>query len=363
MRGSPVVSVVTPTLNQARYLTRAIESVRAQSYSAVEHIVIDGGSTDETIEILRRAGDGGGIRWVTEPDDGMYEAVNKGLGLATGEVLAYLNSDDAYMPWTIEVVVRAFRANPDVDLLFGDGIKLNESTGAQRLRLFSPFDRVSLANYESIMQPAVFWRRRLFERIGGFDVGMRYAADLDYWLRAAGAGARIAHVNEVLAVERNHEGRLSVAQSLAASDEGQVMRARHAGAAGGPEGRQRAMAREVRWQRWIWLRFLTAFALRPLPGPWGRFFRDGDVKVRPQRVLRGTGLPKFSLLWNAVISPLAADVLGASGENAPRRRRRTRRRPRLRLLWLALPRLVASRYRLVTRRGPAATSAKPQAAK
>lgn len=346
MRGSPVVSVITPTLNQARYVAHAIESVRAQSYPAVEHIVIDGGSTDGTIEILRREGDAGAICWITEADDGMYDAVNKGLGLATGDVLAYLNSDDAYLPWAIEVVVHAIRAHPEVDLLFGDGIKLNESTGAQRLRLFTPFDRVSLANHELIMQPAVFWRRRLFERIGGFDAGMRYVADLDYWLRAAGAGARIAHVNEVLAVERNHAGRLSVAESAAMSAEAQVMRARHAGADGGPEAKQRAVARDVRWQRWIWLRFLTAYALRPLPGPWDRFLREGDVKVRPQRVLKGTGLPKFTLLWNAVVSPLAADVLGTTGANAPRRRRRTRRRPRLRLLWLALPRLVASRFRL-----------------
>lgn len=361
MRGSAVVSVITPTLNQARYVTRAIESVRAQSYPAVEHIVIDGGSTDGTIEILRREGDAGGIRWVTERDDGMYDAVNKGLALATGDVLAYLNSDDAYLPWTIEVVVRAFRAHPGVDLLFGDGIKLNESTGAQRLRLFTPFDRVSLANHESLMQPAVFWRRRLFERIGGFDAGLRYVADLDYWLRAAGAGARIAHVNEVLAVERNHAGRLSVAHSAAMSVEAQAMRARH-GADGGPEGRQRAMARDVRWQRWIWLRFLIAYALGPLPGPWDRFLRDGDVQIRPQRVLMATGLPQFKLLWNAVTSPLAAEVLGIALEGAPRRRRRTRRRIRLRLLWIAVPRLVASRYRLVTRRGPAATSQKPQAA-
>ena len=363
MRGNPVVSVITPTLNQARYVTHALESVRAQTYPAVEHIVIDGGSTDGTIDILRREGDTGAIRWVTEADDGMYDAVNKGLGLATGDVLAYLNSDDAYLPWAIEVVVRAFRAQPDVDLLFGDGIKLNESTGAQRLRLFTPFDRVSLANHESVMQPAVFWRRRLFERLGGFDAGMRYVADLDYWLRAAGAGARIAHIDEVLAVERNHADRLSVAQATAMRAEAQLMRARHAGPDGGPEAKQRALAREVRWQRWIWLRFLTAYALRPLRGPWDRFLRDGEVRVRPERILKGTGLPKFTLLWNAVVSPLAADVLGAAADTAPRRRRSARRRPRLRLLLLALPRLVASRVRLVTGRGPAATPVKPQAAK
>ena len=363
MSETPVVSVITPTLNQARYVTHTIESVRAQSYPAVEHIVVDGGSTDGTIEILKREGDAGAIRWVSEADNGMYDAVNKGLGLATGDVLAYLNSDDAYLPWAIEVVVRTSDARPDVDLVFGDGIKLIESTGAQRLRLFTPFDRISLANHESVMQPAVFWRRRLVERIGGFDVGFRYVADLDYWLRAAEAGAKIAHVNEVLAVERDHADRLSVAQSTAMVAEGEVMRARRAGPHGGPEAKQRAIARDVRWQRWIWLRFLTAYALHPLPGPWDRFLHEGRVKIRPERILRATGRPEFRLLWGAVTTPLAAEVLGVAGEKVPRRRHRVGRRFRLRLLWLAVPRLVASRVRLVTRRGHAPTPAKPQTAK
>jgi glycosyltransferase involved in cell wall biosynthesis len=311
----PLVSVVTPTLNQAAFLERTLRSVREQRYRAVEHIVIDGGSTDGTLDILRREGDQGTIRWISEADSGMYDAINKGLALASGEVLAYLNSDDVYLPWAIETTLGVFQARPGVDLVFGDGIKIEEDTGVQRLRLFPPFDRVSLANYESIMQPAVFWRRRLFERLGGFDSSMRYVADLDYWLRAAAAGAIIAHVAEAIAIERIHPARLSSAQGEAMAAEDRLMRARHAGAEGGPAGRQRAVRRDIRWQRWLWLRFVLAASFRRLPGPWHRFLREGDVRVRRWRALRGSRPYRYKLLRNAVVSGLAASIV--SGEASP----------------------------------------------
>lgn len=308
--------MVTPTLNQAPFLEHTLRSVRAQTYPNVEHIVVDGGSTDGTLDILRREGEGHGegqgaaLRWVTEPDRGMYDAVNKGMALARGDVLAYLNSDDAYLPWAIEAVMKVFESRPRVDLVFGDGIKVDEETGVQRLRLFPPFDRVSLAYYESIMQPAVFWRRGLFDRIGGFDEQMRFVADLDYWLRAAAAGARIAHVDEVLAVERIHAGRLSSAMRDVMAAEDRAMRARHVGTADRPAARQRAVARDIRWQRWLWFRFVVAASLRSWPGPWHRFLNDGNVRVRRRRALKGSRAYHYNLLKGAVVSHLAADVLG-----------------------------------------------------
>ncbi|HUG30651.1 MAG TPA: glycosyltransferase family 2 protein [Candidatus Limnocylindria bacterium] len=305
----PLVSIVTPTLDQGRFLEATLRSVRAQSYPRVEHIVIDGGSTDDSLDILRREGERGTIRWISEPDDGMYDAVNKGLALAEGEILAYIASDDAYLPWAIESVMRVFESRPMVDVVFGDGTKIEEETGIQRLRLFPPFDRVSLASYESLMQPAVFWRRRLFDRIGEFDTRMRYVADLDYWLRAGAAAARFAHLNEVIAIERIHAGRLSSAQADAMAAEGQQMRARHAGTDGGLADRKRAVARHMRWQRWLWWRFLVASRLRRLPGPWHRFLTEGDVIVRPRRVLSGSRPHKSKRLRNAVVSRVAADVM------------------------------------------------------
>jgi glycosyltransferase involved in cell wall biosynthesis len=314
----PLVSVITPTLNQAHFLEPTLRSVRAQTYPRIEHIVIDGGSTDGTLDILRRLGGGGGeadgvLRWQSEPDRGMYDAINKGLALANGEILAYLNSDDAWLPWAVEAVVRVFESRPDVDLVFGDGIKVFEADGAQRLRLFPPFDRVSLANYESLMQPAVFWRGRLTERIGAFETGMRYVADLDYWLRAAEAGAKVAHLNEVIAIERIHEGRLSTAHRDAMAAEDQDMRARHTGGRGGPAGRQRAVRRYQRWQRLLWLTFVAAASVRSMPGPWHRFLRGGNVKVRRRKALNGSRPNRSRKLRNAVVSRLAADVLAGTG--------------------------------------------------
>jgi glycosyltransferase involved in cell wall biosynthesis len=309
------VTIVTPTLNQVQFLGATLRSVRSQGYSPIEHIVIDGGSTDGTLDLLRAESDGKALRWITEPDSGMYDAVNKGLALAQGDVLGYLNSDDAYLPWAIETVMQAFADRPGVEVVYGDGVKVDEGTGVQRLRLFPPFDRVSLANYESLMQPAVFFRRSLYERLGGFDSSMRYVADLDYWLRASAAGAGVAHVDEVIAVERIHAGRLSSTQEGAMAAENAVMRAGHAGDRGGPEGRARAKARDSAWQRRLFRRFLVASFVRYLPlplslrGPWSRFLRSGRVTVHAWRVLRGTRPHRRKQLINAVVSGLAAGVL------------------------------------------------------
>jgi glycosyltransferase involved in cell wall biosynthesis len=305
----PVVSIVTPTLNQARYLQRTLDSVRAQTYPVGEHIVVDGGSTDGTLDILRREGERGTIRWTSGPDDGMYDAVNKGLAMARGDILAYLPSDDAYLPWAIETIVDRFASRPALDLVFGDGITIEEDSGTQILRLYAPFDRISLANHASLLQPAVFWRRRLYERLGGFDARMRYVADLDYWLRAAAAGATIAKVDEVIALERVHEGRLSSARREAMQREEQQMRASHAGPDAGLAARQRAARRFLRWQRWLWLRFVLASTLHPLPGPWQRFLNHGLVTVHRRKALSGLRPRRHNRLRGAIESRLAADII------------------------------------------------------
>lgn len=303
------VSIVTPTLNQAKFLEATLESVRHQTHEVAEHIVVDGGSDDGTIDILRRHGDRGTIRWTSGPDVGMYDAVNKGLAMATGDILAYLPSDDVYLPWAIEAVVAAFAARPELDLVFGDGVTFEQDSGIQILRLNPPFDRVSLANYASVLQPAVFWRRHLYERLGGFDVRMRYVADLDYWLRAAAAGAAIAHLDEVIAIERVHDERLSTASRTAMREEELEMRARHGAAATGKRRWQRAARRWQRWQRWLWLRFLVASALRPLPGPWHRFLVEGKVTVHPRAVLSGLRPGRHARLRKAMQSRLAAEIV------------------------------------------------------
>jgi GT2 family glycosyltransferase len=336
------VSVVTPTLNQAAFLEWTLASVRAQSHASIEHIVMDGGSTDETVSILDREGARGTLTWVSEPDRGMYDAINKGLARARGDILTYICSDDAWFPWAVETVVAVFASRPDVDLVYGDGIKVRDG-GWQRLRLFGPLDRISLANFESLMQPAVFWRRRLLDRIGGFDDSMRFVADLDYWLRAAAAGATIEHVDEVIAVERIHGARLSAAQKDTMAEEDRRMRARHAADQGGPEARARAVQREERWQRWLWLRFVLARAVSPLGG-WRRFTWSGAVDVRWNRVVNGSEPgAQHTPLWGAVTSARAAEILGIASA-APRSARPLRAiRARLALLRHVIPHLMPAR--------------------
>jgi glycosyltransferase involved in cell wall biosynthesis len=346
----PLVSIVTPTLNQARFLERTLASVRAQTYHPIEHVVIDGGSTDGTLDILKREAEAGRLSYVSERDRGMYDAINKGLARTTGGILVYLNSDDAWFPWAVETVVAAFDANPDADIVFGDGIKVDEADGSQRLRILPPFDRVSLANYDSLCQPAVFWRRSLYQRMGGFDASMRYAADLDYWLRASAAGSGIVHVDEVIAIERIHEERLSSAHEAAMAVEVGEVRARHAAERGGPDGRWRAQVRDDRWQRWLWPRYMASFALRPFDRPWRRFLRLGGVSVHGRQILAGSR--HHHRLWGATSSSLAAEILGSAMPGARHADPVGHLLERFQLLALALPRLPGSRIAISRRRPP-----------
>jgi glycosyltransferase involved in cell wall biosynthesis len=200
----PLVSIVTPSLNQARYIGETILSVRGQSYDNIEHIVVDGGSTDGTIELLLGLEGPPGFRWKSEPDRGMYDAVNKGFGLATGEILAYLNSDDLYPPWTVERIVAFFAAHPNADLVYGDYLQLDEA-GGQMLLLQPPYNATYIRRSGFIPQPTAFWRRSVREAIGGFDTTLQFVGDCDYWIRA-GQRFGIVKLDEVLAYDRIQPG-------------------------------------------------------------------------------------------------------------------------------------------------------------
>src|SRR5262249_45936520 len=120
----PTITVVTPSFNQARFITETIESVLSQDYPGLEYIVMDGGSTDGTQEILRRYGDR--VRWVSEPDRGQADAVNKGVALAHGEIIGWLNSDDTYAPKALEKVARVFAGSDDLAVVYGDADHVRE---------------------------------------------------------------------------------------------------------------------------------------------------------------------------------------------------------------------------------------------
>ena len=198
-----LVSVITPSYGQGRFIEETILSVKRQEYPHIEHIIVDGGSRDETLEVLGRYEGTYNMRWISEPDRGMYEAVNKGLRMSQGEILAYLNSDDRYFPWTVRVAVNALTEHPEVDFVFGDMVNVEEETKSIRLYLFPHFRLGYIRRSGYLGQPSVFWRRSVFARRGGFDESLKYVADCDYWMRV-GALHRWQKVHEVLALERDH---------------------------------------------------------------------------------------------------------------------------------------------------------------
>lgn len=214
-----LVSIVTPTMNREALLEGTLSSVAAQTHTTLEHIVVDGGSTDGTVELLAaRAAADPRLRWTSEPDRGMYDAINKGLRDTRGEIVAYVNSDDRYFPWSVATAVRALDET-GADLVFGDVMRSDELRGILAPVFQPPLHASRMAAYGTLFQPTVFMRRRVLDELGGFDDSLRYVADLEFWLRAA-ERFRIAQVSEFLALEYRHEEMLSetARDAMAAED-------------------------------------------------------------------------------------------------------------------------------------------------
>ena len=206
-----LVSIVTPCLNSARFIEETVESVLAQDYPRIEYIVMDGGSTDGTIDILRRYQQR--IKWTSETDSGAADAINRGIAQSRGEIFAYLNADDAYLPGAITAAVRAFEANPEADVVYGGGDWIDET--GQRIGPYPvrDFDRDLLARECFICQPASFIRRAAFENAGGMDPNLRVTFDYELWMRLA----RVHQMHrmdapEALAVSRMHSSNKSLGQ-------------------------------------------------------------------------------------------------------------------------------------------------------
>jgi len=195
-----LVSIVTPSLNQGRYLLEAIESVRAQTHAPVEHVVVDGGSDDDTLAIL---GEQEGLRWVSEPDRGQSHAVNKGFAMAKGEVFGWLNADDAYEP---HAVAEALDALDGVGLVYADVTRINDDgVNPRRIRSRPSWNLwTELNDGNGVFSPAVFFTREAFETVGGLDESLHLAMDYDLWLKIGKRfGAR--HVDRVWALQRIHD--------------------------------------------------------------------------------------------------------------------------------------------------------------
>jgi glycosyltransferase involved in cell wall biosynthesis len=182
----PLVSVVTPSLNQGRFLADALDSVIAQQHPAIEHIVVEGGSTDETATVLEEYTRRAHIRVIEDvPPRGQAAALNVGFRAARGEIIGWLNADDRYVPGAFAAATETLVG--EVKLMYGDWQIIDELGAVIRSQVAGKFDRRDLLNGTggTIGQPAVFFRRELFERIGYLDENLHYAMDYDFWLRAA----------------------------------------------------------------------------------------------------------------------------------------------------------------------------------
>jgi len=177
------ISLVTPSLNQGKFIRQTIESVLSQGYLDLDYRVQDGGSTDGTLAVLREFEPR--VPFVSEKDRGQADAINKGLARATGEVLGYLNSDDVLRPGALAAVGEAFASDPDLVFLWGRASYLDEAGNAVSPYLARPDAIERLADACFIAQPAAFFRRQAWDEIGPFDESLHHTMDYDYWIRIA----------------------------------------------------------------------------------------------------------------------------------------------------------------------------------
>ena len=179
----PLISIVTPSYNQAEFIEETIQSVLTQDYARREYLILDGGSTDGSAHIIRRYADQLDY-WVSEPDRGQSHAINKGLARAQGDVLTWLNSDDVYLPGALSAVAECFDRHPEVDLVYGDFV-FTDLQGAvlRRRKVFPKISYAQLVFHDYLGQPAVFFRRSLFEQVGPVDESLYYSMDWDLFLR------------------------------------------------------------------------------------------------------------------------------------------------------------------------------------
>lgn len=175
------ISIVTPSYNQGSYIETTIESVLNQNYPNIEYIVVDGGSTDGTVEILKKYE--GRLKWISEKDHGPEDAIAKGFSMATGEIFGWIASDDKYEPDAIQKVMDKFNQAPEVAMVYGRCQYVDRNGAVIGECPTEPFNYDYLAVYNIVAQPSAFFRRSVYESVGGISLELRQASDYDLWIR------------------------------------------------------------------------------------------------------------------------------------------------------------------------------------
>lgn len=203
----PLVSIVTPSLNMAKYLPETIESVLSQDYPRIEYIVMDGGSTDGTLELLPAYGDR--LLFTSGKDKGPADAIHRGFQAARGKIFAWLNADDTYLPGAVRTAVAYIQAHPQIDVVYGEGYWIDEYGALIRRYPTLPFDPRVLERDCFICQPASFFRASAYQRCG-LDPDVNPSFDYDLWIRMTQRGLRFASIPDYLPNSRLHGGAITI---------------------------------------------------------------------------------------------------------------------------------------------------------
>jgi hypothetical protein len=201
LNSHPLVTIVTPSYNQGRYVEETILSVLSQDYPAIEYLVMDGGSSDETLQVLNQYS--GRLLFVSEKDRGQSHAINKGFRRARGEIVAFLNSDDTYLPGAVSAAVKGLEADPEAPFLYGEGYHTAEDGKILDRYPTERFSSERLRDTCFVCQPTVFMRKAALEKVGYLDENLHYCLDYDLWIRLARLGPP-TYLDRFLANSRLH---------------------------------------------------------------------------------------------------------------------------------------------------------------
>jgi glycosyltransferase involved in cell wall biosynthesis len=200
----PKISVITPSYNQGQYIEETILSVLNQNYPHLEYIIMDGGSTDNTVEVIKKYADKINY-WVSEKDKGQSDAINKGFARATGDILCWLNSDDYYMPDTLKYVAEQLNIEKK-EILFGEVDHIFEPHGAiKSSNVKNKYNNYQLALYDYIIQPGSFWTKKVWNENGPVNEKLHFVFDWDWFLRAKIVGAHFKYTQRTMAIYRVHD--------------------------------------------------------------------------------------------------------------------------------------------------------------
>ncbi len=256
-----LVSIITPSYNQAAYLEQTLRSVLEQDYAPIEYLVVDGGSTDGSVEILQRYASRFSW-WVSERDNGQAEAINKGLARAHGEIVAWLNSDDLYLPGAVKAAVQALETHPQAAFVYGDVLAIDAQGKPLYHQRFRPFTIQDLLCFNIIGQPAVFIRRWALEQAGLLDPSYHCLLDHHLWIRLALVGD-VVYVPQLWAAARYHPMAKNRRQALAFVEEAfRLLRWAEAHPELG------VILRPIRRRAWAGASFFQARYLRDGGQPW-----------------------------------------------------------------------------------------------